>query len=164
MWRDPGRWLTTLRTRQRALLCALLPAFALSAASTTACAAAPTSTESPSPTSQHDAHGHGGAHAAHEHVAPDHSSPTPLAGGCPHCPLQSGAANAGHAACATADAPEHGGSAPTKHASEPAALAPPPSWRLPTARASPAFTTPLHVAIAFVAAVPLNVVHCVFLI
>ena len=79
MWWHSSRWLNALRTRKRGILCALLPALALSAASASACAAmlgrpSPTGAE-PHLVAPHDAH-HALAHdlqpgrAVHSHLPP----------------------------------------------------------------------------------------------
>lgn len=159
---DPARWLCELRRRRRAVLCAVLPALALSVASGPACAAmlaASATNASVVTDGGHDVHAdhRHGAQAAHEPAAPGLP--------CPHCPLELGAANAGHAACVSLDANEDGTATPTGTAS----VCPPQiylaSWILPAARASPPLIgpavthdTPLG------AAVSLNLRHCVLLI
>jgi len=157
---DPAQWLATLRRRRREILCAVLPVIALSAVSGPACASmsgsSGTSTESHG---SHDAHavGHHSASHAHAPVAP--TLP------CPHCPLDSGAANASHAGCVTIDAQQDDGAAPPNSADTPVPPVFLARWLLPAARASPpsiALAIAHHIPPAL--AVPLTLRHCVLLI
>ena len=160
MWWHPSRWLNALRTRKRGILCALLPALALSATSASACAA------------MLGRHSHRGAephlvapHDAHHGLAHDQQPDAPSTRTCPHCPLDSGPANAAHSACAATDNPDQGPTAPIKDSSERAPLSLVPSWRLPAARAAPplllSFREPTT---ALCGTVSLNLVHCVLLL
>jgi hypothetical protein len=157
---DPGRWLATLRRRRRSILCALLPAFALSVATGPTCAAMRGAPTSGTTVELHDSHD---ARASHHHGSAPTEEPAPAIP-CPHCPLESGAANAGHATCVTADAQESSGAAPAK-----APTTPPPvflaSWLLPAARASPPLIgTPFAHTVPPADSVTLTIRHCVLLI
>ena len=151
--------LNALRTRKRGILCALLPA-PLSATSASACAA------------MLGRHSHTGAerylaspHNAHHALAHDSQPNTPPTRTCPHCPLDSGPANAAHSVCAATDNPDHGPTAPIKDASERAPLSLVPSWRLPAARAAPPMLLRVREpTTALFATVPLSIVHCVLLL
>src|SRR5688572_13508254 len=107
---DTGRWLATLRAHKRAVLCLLLPALAFSAAAWPACAAmAPALAEAAA------VHEHGGNHGTHHggaQPAREAEHPTTV---CPHCPLEAGSANVGHASCKIADA-KTGDTAYAEHA------------------------------------------------
>jgi hypothetical protein len=151
---DPAGWLPLLRARKRAVLLAVLPALALASAAATACAAAVTE---PTPAhSSDDSHGahHGAEHGEH--------SPSPTKS-CPHCPLESGSANAGHAACAIDEAQEAGGAAPAKSVVE---HHPPLTheWRLPAARASPPLIAARFDITPLPSSRPLTVRYCSLLI
>jgi hypothetical protein len=104
-------------------------------------------------------------HADHHHGKAHADEPAAPAVPCPHCPLESGAANTGHADCVTADAQEDGGTAPAKVASTPVPPVFLASWLLPATRASPpSIGPPLAHALLPVNAVTLNIRHCVLLI
>lgn len=154
---DAARWLATLRTRKRALLCVLLPAFALSTVSGAACA-----TVMAAPSMVVGGHEHGGAHA--QHSGAHESAPEPRSVPCPHCPLDAGSANVGHAACTIADS-QVGAVTPAKDASQHPPVLVVRDWTLPAARATP----PLIASLTAVAeppapTVPLNLLHCVLVI
>jgi hypothetical protein len=103
------------------------------------------------------------AHVSHHHGT-GADEPAPVAP-CPHCPLESGAANAGHASCVTVDAQQDGSAAPAKAQSMSAPAVLLANWLLPAARASPPLIGPPlgHVA-PLPNAVTLNIRHCVLLI
>jgi hypothetical protein len=152
---DPGSWLKRLRAQKRAVLCAVLPALALASATGMACPATRAA-----PSAEHGGHGamathHAGAHDA-QPTAPTQQQT------CPHCPLESGAANVGHAACVIDDGQDGGGTAPGKSVVE---YPPPPAndWLLPPARAAPLLlAAPIRAALA--AAIPLTLRYCSLLI
>jgi hypothetical protein len=155
---DPRRWLATLRARRRAVLCILLPAFAVSAASAPACAAMARAQREPA-----SVHEHGDAHAAHHGSAHRTTQTHPLSPACPHCPLGSGDANDGHASCAIADAQ----STDTTSAKSAPWKAPQPimDLRLPAASAAPPLiATALKQAEPFTVAIPPTLRHRVLLI
>ena len=155
---DPRRWLGTLRAFRRAVLCILLPAFAVSAASAPACAAMARAQREPASVREH-----GDAHAAHHGSAQPTAETDPLFPACPHCPLGSGDANGGHASCAIADAQ----SGDTAYAKSAPWKAPPPimDLRLPAASAAPPLiATALKQAEPLTVAIPLTLRHRVLLI
>ena len=154
---ETGRWLTLLRHRRRAVLCAVLPALTLSAVSGPACAAMRTA-----PVMASETHTSHVAHTTHHENLPQAHEP---AAPCPHCPLESGAANADHTSCVTIGVQEDGGAAPTKASTAsvpPVFLA---SWLLPAARASPPLIDPsLAHNLPPADSVTLTIRHCVLLI
>lgn len=151
---DPARWLPLLRARKRAILLAVLPALALASAAGTACAA--THAEPAA------AHAAGDAHVAHHVAGHDEHSSAP-AQPCPHCPLESGSANAGHSACAIDEGQDGGGAAPAKSVVEHQAPLTH-EWLLPAARAAPPLiAAPSDVAPA-AGARPLTLRYCSLLI
>jgi hypothetical protein len=153
----PARWLATLRAHKRALLCALVPAFALATVSGPACAAMAAAPDAAV------AQDHGGAHAQHGD-AHEHAPEQPVSAPCPHCPLESGGANVGHATCTITDG--HGGAvAPTKDASQELPPVLVRDWTLPAARAAPPLIAlPATAEQPLPPKVPLNLVHCVLVI
>jgi hypothetical protein len=168
MWSGSAHWLQALRRRRRAVVCALLPAFALSAISTPACAAMLAAAAGASAQiHEHAPHQHAAGHSAHEHAAAHADEPAaPAAPPCPHCPLESVAANAGHASCTAVDGQDDGDIAQPSSTGDRLPQLLLPSWLLPAARAAP----PSFAAIAHAcpppvrASIPLNLRHCVFLI
>jgi hypothetical protein len=104
------------------------------------------------------------AHASHHHGAAADEPAAPIAP-CPHCPLESGAANAGHASCVTVDAQQDGSAAPAKAENAPVPPVFLANWLLPAARASPPLIgPPLGHTTVLASAVALNIRHCVLLI
>jgi hypothetical protein len=157
MGRNPAHWLAAFRRRKRAILAALLPAVALSAVSPIVCAAI-LGASSKTTVPIQEAHAHHGA----AEPAETPTDGTPSFPPCPHCPLGSGAANAGHSICSAADDRDDGRGPKPAAASErilamliavPAAHAAPPPLRNPGAARAP----PPH-------AVPVNIRHCVLVI
>jgi hypothetical protein len=150
-------WLATLRARKRALLYALVPAFALAAVSGPACAAMAAAPDPAAAT--HDHGGHAQPGDAHEH-APEQ----PLSVPCPHCPLEAGGANVGHTVCTTA-AGHDDVAAPAKAASQESPPALTRNWALPAAVAvPPLIATPAAAEEPPQPKVPLNLLHCVLVI
>jgi hypothetical protein len=157
MGRNPAHWLAALRRRKRAILAALLPAVALSAVSPIVCAAMLGASSATTVTIQ-EGHAHHGAAEGAETP----TDVTPSFPPCPHCPLGSGAANAGHGICSAADDQDDGRGPKPAAASErilavlialpPAHAAPPPLRKAGTPRAPPPH------------AVPVNIRHCVLVI
>lgn len=155
---DPARWLPLLRARKRAVLCAVLPALALASAAGTACAA---TLAAPAPTHA-SVHAVADTHAAHHAAGHGEHSPAP-AEACPHCPLESGGANVGHAACAIDAGQDDGGAAPGKSVVEHQPPLPH-DWLLPAARAAPPLIAAAPDVAPLASALPLTLRYCSLLI
>ena len=157
--------LGALRQRIRGVALALLPALTLAAASAPACAAMDAASGTPlSATQAHDSHAHSSdshAHAQHEHDSSSPASTEP----CPHCPLETGAANAGHAVCAVGDGQTGAAISQTSVGPDLPAAALLPHWMLPAADAIPPLIgARVRQRTTLPPAVPLNIRHCVYLI
>ena len=154
-------WFAMLRKRRRGVALTLLPALAFWAASGSACltmllASTPAHAHAGHSASEHTGH-HAGAHpAAHD--------PAPAPADCPHCPPGHSAGNVAHSSCAQADVAADG-KALHKSCSAGAPLLAAARWAVPAAAAAPPLihgtasntTRPL-------AAVPIHIRHCVFLV
>jgi hypothetical protein len=161
----PGltNWLATLRRRQRVVLRVLVPVFALSAASSPACAAMTASVADAATEAHHAARAHA-AHHDHEAAHTTEQPVAPAATACPHCPLEAGAANAGHGTCTSIDGRQDGSAQQHPPVDRAATSILPPNWLLPAARAAPPLIGPFGLTAPLVAPVPLNLRHCVLLI
>jgi hypothetical protein len=160
---NPACWLATLRTRKRALLWALLPAFTLAAAAGPACTAT-----AAAPHVGSAVHEHGGAHeqhgAAHAHGDATAHAPENPSAPCPHCPLEAGGANLGHATCTIANGHD-GGAAPAQSAPHELPPVLVRDWTLPAARAAPPLiATPAGAERSPPPKLPLHLVHCILVI
>jgi hypothetical protein len=112
----------------------------------------------------HDGAGNHAAH--HEHAAADSGERTaPPGAPCPHCPLEAGAANSGHATCVAIDGHGDGSAQPKAPLDRPLPPVVLSNWLLPAARAAPPLIGPLErTSEPVTAAVALNIRHCVLLI